>query len=866
MSLGKVNENPSIRVGAAPQQRTTTAGRSSTGGTRGGHPVGSRLSPIDETTASTTVRRGPAPARTSASRHAQDVRPQTNDLPWPAGRIDLAAEFVEHPMMSTIRELQSLGVHVDVDPRLQLSTIGRPLPPVIPQTVGRDFEKPIGEWTEDRTGDVFKNLHKLAETPAGPDQEQLHLEISLRWHALCEVEQRNVLDALGSEHAHLLGDTAKPSTDEAARTPVRDWLEHTMGLGTDRHQIGRLFRELRNPAAANKLSTSLHAANTEAGATMLRARFTNLRFEQAMDDGVDYGGFMERTNRVYATLPKEKVGMKVIVVGGGTTGITAADGLNRMGAKPLVLEQADQIGGRAKTIRTTRADGRESPTKVEAGGMRANLHNGNPLTYMVKRYAIKTEVFGNPGVLPTVYDIDGKVRMVEARTKPTDPLMLKANELWNKHVERAVFDPIRRARDAGDTAKFFELTEALAQKTDNMDFREFVSDCLRKGGVTDIKPDLKRMIDAHGIGVGTYLPYYDTSALEEVRFTVNERVEKHKFFPEGFDTPLRKMVADDEFEPGKKGGMLPSGVPFKSLKEQGAIRLGAEVTDVRKPNDGPWEVSYTDKKTGEKKVETGDDVIWAAPQFEAKFKGITDIKGPDELQLVETKLHTAMQLAQQTGATKLAVKIPIEAFRKAEEKGLDLGVCLQTVKGYQQSYVLPEYPAEIADSGKDTGPAQSRVMFVSYNLGSFALKDAGLSGEEKFANDKRLIRNAQHAEGDEKGKEIMKALADALDLVDPKDIYHENWLMEKHFYAAFKMDAPGDRANTRLMEDSVLKGSDMKGLLIGNEFMSSESGFVRGGYAMGINLDQKLAVRHGGTLPPNSPFEQRRLTDITSER
>lgn len=802
---------------------------------------------------------------TKATSAATEPRPVVTGS-WPSGTVDwgpylAAAQPVSYAAAAARAVVQ--GSAGSGRAPGGLSTIGRPLPPIIPQTVGRDFDKPIGNWPGDLktlASDITANLQKLAGMAEGRNRKQLHLEITLNWHCLPEVGKRNLLETLATRHAGLLGDVSKPSTDESARTPVRDWLEHSVGLGASGEEAKRLLQNM-SPAARKTLAKPFEVAGSDEAGKMLRTRFASLRFEQAMNDGVDYGGFMERTNRVYAKLPKEKLGMKVIVIGGGPTGIVAADGLNRMGAKPLVLEQGLQIGGRIKTMRPTRADGTASPSKIEGGAMRANFHAGNPLTYLVKRYGIETAKFPNPGDVDTVFQIGNKVHFVKQGDKPTDPLMRRVDEGYDKHVEQALFDPIRRARDAGDTAKFYQLTSALEKAADEKNFRGFVRDAFEQAGV-QMTPKMQDMMDYRGIGVGGYKGYNNIAASEEARFTIDERVENHRFIPAGFDTPFRKMVEDDELVPGHKGGKLPNGEDYQSLKKLDAIRTGAEVTAAPvKLKDGTWEVHYTDKMTGEKKVEKADDVIWAAPPGEAKRLGITDAYPhvPDDLAF-------AIEKANLVGATKMAVKIPAKVFDDFAKKGIDLNVNLQSSKMFQQAYVLPPYPAETTPTGETTGPAQSRVMFISYTLGDNSVKESGLSKKEKFDVYRSEMASAEHAKGDEQGKLILKSLAEALGHVDEKDIFLEPWSLNKHFYAAFKMDAAGDKANTQKMTDSVLKGSDMDGLIIGNEHMTFESGFARGAVKMGIEMVQKLAVRHGGELPPNSPFEQRRLDNVAVER
>ncbi|MFP3787060.1 amine oxidase, partial [Burkholderia sp. SIMBA_024] len=79
---------------------------------------------------------------------------------------------------------------------------------------------------------------------------------------LCEAEQGDVLEALGTRQADLLGDTARQASNDLPRTPVRDWLEHT-AVFMKPETAARLLNSC-TPEARQKLDMPMQAAGDDA--------------------------------------------------------------------------------------------------------------------------------------------------------------------------------------------------------------------------------------------------------------------------------------------------------------------------------------------------------------------------------------------------------------------------------------------------------------------------------------------------------------------------------------------------------------------------------------------------------------------------
>ncbi|MFM0691601.1 FAD-dependent oxidoreductase [Paraburkholderia graminis] len=704
-----------------------------------------------------------------------------------------------------------------------LSMLGRALPRLTPQTVGRYFKEPVGDWPRDRNKlgpAVSKNLTLLASMEEGPKREQLHLETTLQWHALCEAEQGDVLEALGTRQADLLGDTARQASNDLPRTPVRDWLEHT-AVFMKPETAARLLNSC-TPEARQKLDMPMQAAGDDADLkALLKDRFTDLRMTMPLDHMYDYTGFWWDNNRQVGTLPEGVAeNLKVCVVGAGPAGIMAADALNRIGVKPVVLEQADHIGGRIASGRWE-----DDPTPYHPGGMRFHTTRGNFYWSLAEHYGLEHVPFPNSSSVQTSYLIGGKVYEAQPGEAPENATMRKVAEDVMRSMTEPLLAPIREARDAGDTARFRELCDDAKQKFDSHTFQSGLKELLKEKGITWNK-DEWRTFGATGIGVGGYSGYFSTGFLEEFRFLADERLEDHVALVDGADAPLYKVIEDSDD--------LPEGAV--SLAEQNAIQLNAEVTSIKKV-DGKYQVTWLDKTSKETKTAEYHELFFAGGPREAVRLGLT---GPQEGSepLLPDDFAAAVKDARVVPATKMAVKIAADLLEDRQLPGN-----VQADELFQQSYVVP---------ARDGGA----VVYPSYTLGDNSTKVAGMTGREQMDLFIQTLRNVASRDPENPSH---KKLADLADVVEQsrEGIAYTHWGLERHQWGAFKMDGPDQLDNTRTLYAALLRMSD--GAIAIGEELTFEGGFASGALASATHGVQQFVRRQGGTLPPNSPYYQELL-------
>jgi monoamine oxidase len=125
---------------------------------------------------------------------------------------------------------------------------------------------------------------------------------------------------------------------------------------------------------------------------------------------------------------------RVVVVGGGLAGLTAAYELKRAGFAVTVLEARERVGGRVWTIRSPFTGGQHA----EAGGEYIDTKHANILAY-VRRFGLETEdVRNGPASLTGAAFFNGRRRTEDAVF--TQAVLDDADRFWTR-LDNLSFDP-----------------------------------------------------------------------------------------------------------------------------------------------------------------------------------------------------------------------------------------------------------------------------------------------------------------------------------------------------------------------------------------------------------------------------------------
>ena len=160
---------------------------------------------------------------------------------------------------------------------------------------------------------------------------------------------------------------------------------------------------------------------------------------------------------------------KVVIVGAGVAGLTAAYELKRAGHNPVVLEAQQRVGGRVYTLRQPFTEG----LYAEVGAMRIPRAHQLTLEY-VDKFGLPTNDFtmDNP---KAYYYIGGrKVRIAEAEARPEllgfevadHERQLTAGKLWLRTI-KPLLDEIEKDAEAA--------WDAILQKYDEYSTREYLA-------------------------------------------------------------------------------------------------------------------------------------------------------------------------------------------------------------------------------------------------------------------------------------------------------------------------------------------------------------------------------------------------------
>ncbi|MCL6261738.1 FAD-dependent oxidoreductase [Aquiflexum sp. TKW24L] len=159
----------------------------------------------------------------------------------------------------------------------------------------------------------------------------------------------------------------------------------------------------------------------------------------------------------------QKTKKKVIVLGAGLAGLTAAWELVQAGHEVIVVEARNRSGGRVLTLR----EGFTSGLTAEAGGMSFNDNYFNLLHY-VKLFNIPYESLSTPVIRNTggntVYHLRGR-RIVPANGKIDWPYDLKPEEREGSLTDRYIQPLLNGVKDTSLSNSLYDWARSMDNKT-----------------------------------------------------------------------------------------------------------------------------------------------------------------------------------------------------------------------------------------------------------------------------------------------------------------------------------------------------------------------------------------------------------------
>jgi lysine 2-monooxygenase len=184
-------------------------------------------------------------------------------------------------------------------------------------------------------------------------------------------------------------------------------------------------------------------------------------FPFAFDDWIEHPAGL-------GSIPTDRHGERVAIVGAGISGLVAAYELMRLGLRPVVYE-ASHLGGR---LRSQQFEGAPVGVIAELGGMRFPV-SSTAFYHYVHRLGLRTQPFPNP-LTPasgsTVIDLEGATHYI-ASADALPQLFREVADAWAEALESVSFSRIQDAIRARDVATLKALWDELVPLWDDRTLR-----------------------------------------------------------------------------------------------------------------------------------------------------------------------------------------------------------------------------------------------------------------------------------------------------------------------------------------------------------------------------------------------------------
>jgi len=508
------------------------------------------------------------------------------------------------------------------------------------------------------------------------------------------------------------------------------------------------------------------------------------------------------------TIPADKYGTEVAIVGAGMAGMTAAFELMKLGLKPVIYESR-RIGGRLQSEPFQCAEG----IVAELGGMRFP-RSSTAFYHYVDMFGLDTRPFPNPlaaGTPSTVIDLEGQPHYVESGDDlPT--LLREVGQAWQEALEQETsFSAMQTAIRNRDVATVKQIWNTLVPLWDNRSFYDFLatSAAFRKHSFRHLE-----VFGQVGFGTGGWDTDFPNSMLEILRVVFTDCEEDQHFIVGGVEQVPRRLWR----ERPQQLAHWPPGTSLEKL-HSGATRPG--VASLERSADG-----------------TGIDVVdrWGhrrgfpAVLVTCQSWLLTTHITTDE-RLFSQKLWMALDRTRYMQSAKTFVMVDRPFWKEHDlVTGRDRMSMTLTDRLTRGTYLF------------DLGDDRPGVICLSYSWMSDALKMLPLSVDQRV-------------------KLALDALAKIYPNVDLArhivgDPITVSWEDDPNFLGAFKGALPGHyRYNHRMFCHFMQDGlpADERGIFIAGDDVGWMPGWVEGAVSTSLNAVWGIVHHLGGHTHPDNP-------------
>jgi lysine 2-monooxygenase len=506
------------------------------------------------------------------------------------------------------------------------------------------------------------------------------------------------------------------------------------------------------------------------------------------------------------SIPEERLGEEVAIVGAGMSGMVAAYELMKLGLRPVVYE-ASHMGGR---LRSQQFEGAPTGVIAELGGMRFPV-SSTAFYHYVDLLGLGTAPFPNP-LTPasnsTVIHIEGTTHYAEQPgTLPT--LFQEVAQAWADALEGVEFTKIQDAIRARDVASLKSLWNKLVPIWDDRTFYDFVAS---SEAFSKLSFHHREVFGQVGFGTGGWDSDFPNSMLEIFRVVMTNCDENQRLIVGGAEQVPRGLW---EHAPSNLT-YWPAGTSLASLHyggtRPGVARIahadsGFEITDV-------WGVARR----------------YPAVLVTCQGWLLTTQITCDE-SLFSHKLWTALDRTRYMQSSKTFVMVDRPFWKDKDPKtGCDVMSTTLTDRLTRGTYLF------------DNGDDRPAVICLTYSWMSDALKMLPHTVEHRV----RLALSAL--------KQIYPDVDIASHIVgDPITV---SWEADEHSLGAFKGALPGHyRYNLRMyshfMQDDL--PAHQRGIFLAGDDISWTPAWVEGAVQTALNAVWGIERHFGGRSHPDNP-------------
>ena len=507
------------------------------------------------------------------------------------------------------------------------------------------------------------------------------------------------------------------------------------------------------------------------------------------------------------SIPTERHGEEVAIVGAGISGLIAAYELMKLGLRPVVYE-ASQMGGR---LRSQPFEGAPDGVIAELGGMRFPV-SSTAFYHYVDLLGLQTQPFPNP-LTPasgsTVIDLEGTTHYVDSLDDlPT--LFREVSDAWAAALESANFTAIQDAIRARDVRTLKSLWDELVPAWDDRTFYDFVA---TSEAFSKLSFHHREVFGQVGFGTGGWDSDFPNSMLEIFRVVMTNCDENQRLVVGGVEQVPRGLW---EHSPSTLVHW-PRGTTLASL-HSGAPRSG--VARIARDDEGGFAVTDAWGHTRHYPVVLTTCQSWLLT---------TQIECDESL--FSQKMWTALDRTRYMQSSKTFVMVDRPFWKDKDPRtGRDLLSMTLTDRLTRGTYLF------------DNGDDRPGVICLTYSWMSDALKML------PYAVDRRV-----------------RLALDALNKIYPDvdiashiigDPITVSWEADAHFLGAFKGALPGHyRYNQRMYAHFVQDDlpAEQRGIFVAGDDVSWTPAWVEGAVQTSLNAVWGVMHHFGGSTHPDNP-------------